>query len=104
MKKLVNAWLKAALLDLKNIEKIIDDEFLTPMVAFHAHQAIEKSLKAILELQQTKIQKIHKLQTLIDLAGIDMSKKMSCYSYWMNSTSTHAIQEIWGFCHMASRH
>jgi len=48
MKKLVNEWLKAALLDLKNIEKIINDEFLTPMVAFHAHQAIEKSLKAII--------------------------------------------------------
>jgi len=75
MKKLVNEWLKAALMDLKSIEKIINDEFLTPMVAFHSHQAIEKSLKAILELQQIKIPKIHKLQTLIDLVGIDLSEK-----------------------------
>ncbi len=66
---------KSSINGFEKCRKIIDDEFLTPMVAFHSHQAIEKSLKTILELQQIKIPKIHKLQTLIDLAGIDLSEK-----------------------------
>ena len=57
-------WLKAALLDLKSIEKIIDDEFLTPIAAFHAQQAIEKSLKAIIEYEKIEISKTHNLKRL----------------------------------------
>ena len=57
-------WLKAALLDLKSIEKIIDDEFLTPIAAFHAQQAVEKSLKAIIEYEKIEISKTHNLRKL----------------------------------------
>ena len=57
-------WLKAALLDLKNIEKIIDDAYLTPIAAFHAQQAIEKSLKAIIEYEKIEISKTHNLKRL----------------------------------------
>ena len=47
---------------------------LTPIVAFHAQQAIEKSLKALLEFKNIKIPKIHKLQTLIASKDIDFEK------------------------------
>ncbi|MCD6374082.1 MAG: HEPN domain-containing protein, partial [Caldisericaceae bacterium] len=54
MKKQTKYWLNLAREDLLVIQKIIDDPTLTNMVAFHAQQAIEKSLKAILEEQEAK--------------------------------------------------
>jgi hypothetical protein len=47
MKRPAEEWLKAANDDLKVIEKIINDETLTNMIAFHSQQAIEKSFKNI---------------------------------------------------------
>ncbi len=63
-------WLSASLDDLKVIERIIDMEGLSHIVAFHAQQSIEKSFKALLELQSKKIPRQHdllKLKSLIDL-------------------------------------
>ena len=40
-------WLKSAYGDIRSIHYIVRDPFLTHMVAFHAQQAIEKSLKFI---------------------------------------------------------
>lgn len=68
--KICMDWLKAAELDLESIKYLIVNEYLTPVVAFHAQQAIEKSLKSLLEFKQIRIPKIHKLQTLVDLAEI----------------------------------
>jgi HEPN domain-containing protein len=65
-------WLKSAYSDLRNIHYIVKDEFLTHMVAFHAQQAIEKSLKAILENEENRIPKVHKLQNLINRVNIDI--------------------------------
>jgi HEPN domain-containing protein len=42
------------------------------MVAFHAQQAIEKSLKAILENEENRIPKVHKLQNLINRVNVDI--------------------------------
>ncbi len=44
----------AARLDLDNIFYIVEVEHLTPVVALHAQQAIEKSLKALLEFNNIK--------------------------------------------------
>ena len=63
--KLPAEWLKAAYADLRVIEHIVDDEFLTHIVAFHAQQTIEKSLKAILEYESKRVPRVHKLQNLI---------------------------------------
>ena len=41
--KMSNEWLKASKIDLDSIEYIIHVEHLTPVVAFHAQQSIEKS-------------------------------------------------------------
>lgn len=68
-------WLKAARLDLESIKYLIVSEYLTPVVAFHAQQAIEKALKSLLEFKRVRIPKIHKLQTLIDLAEISCDEK-----------------------------
>lgn len=64
MASLAQEWLQAAKSDLNVVEKIVDDAMLTHMVAFHAQQAIEKSLKALLEHYGKNVGKIHKLQTL----------------------------------------
>lgn len=61
-------WLKAARLDLDSIPYILHVEHLTPVVAFHAQQSVEKSLKALLEFKGRHIPKTHKLQTLFDIA------------------------------------
>ena len=49
MKEMTKEWLKAAKDDLDVIEKIIEIDHLTNMVAFHAQQAVEKSFNAVLE-------------------------------------------------------
>jgi HEPN domain-containing protein len=49
MGRIAMEWLEAASLDLESIRHIIHDERLTGHVAFHAQQAIEKSLKAVIE-------------------------------------------------------
>jgi len=59
-----NEWLKAAKLDLETARYLVKVEHLTPVVAFHAQQAIEKSFKAIIEDKQDKIPKKHDLLTL----------------------------------------
>ena len=66
MKKQAENWLNTAKDDLILINEIIQNEYLTNMVASHSHQAIEKSIKAILEEKETKVPRIH---NLINLKG-----------------------------------
>ncbi len=67
MKKQSKDWLDAADDDLKVIEKIRDDESLTNMIAFHSQQAIEKSLKSILEEYEAKVPRIHNIIKLKEM-------------------------------------
>ncbi|MEI6057062.1 MAG: HEPN domain-containing protein [Lentisphaerota bacterium] len=73
-----NEWLKAAQLDLENIAYICEIDRLTPVIAFHSQQAVEKSLKALLEYQKVSIPKVHKLQTLLSLINrvLNLDEKM----------------------------
>ncbi len=64
MKKLTEEWLKAAKDDLDVIERIIKDDHLSHIVAFHAQQSLEKLFKAVIEEYGIESQKIHKLVTL----------------------------------------
>lgn len=64
MKMISKEWLKASNDDILIIEQIISIEHLTHMVAFHSQQAIEKSLKALIEEYEIDIPKIHKLVKL----------------------------------------
>ena len=67
MKKVSEEWLKAAGDDLKVMEKIASDEHLTHMVAFHAQQCIEKTLKAVIEEYEIAAVRIHNLERLFEL-------------------------------------
>ena len=66
MKKQTEYWLNAAKDDLILINEIIQNEHLSNMVAFHSQQAIEKSIKAILEEKEAKVPRI---QNIINLNG-----------------------------------
>ena len=64
MKQVTREWLNAAGDDLAAIERLIDNPILTNIVAFHSQQAIEKSLKAVIEEFGIAFIKTHNLQTL----------------------------------------
>lgn len=64
MNKLVNEWLSFANKDLKTVVKLLDDPELTNIVAFHTHQCIEKSFKAVICLKVEDIPRKHNLLKL----------------------------------------
>jgi len=64
MKKQAELWMQYAEDDLQTIKEIIDNENLTKIVAFHAQQCVEKSFKAILELYDLQIPRVHDLRKL----------------------------------------
>jgi HEPN domain-containing protein len=72
------AWLDSALADLKSIEYILEDEFLTHIVAFHGQQCVEKCFKAVLENTRKRVPKEHSTLKLYGLVkqnlheGIDI--------------------------------
>ncbi|WP_034764695.1 HEPN domain-containing protein [Chrysiogenes arsenatis] len=63
-KEIAIEWMKASYADLLVISEIIDNNFLTHMVAFHSQQVIEKSLKAVLEYHNKQTPKKHDLLLL----------------------------------------
>ena len=65
MKQITQEWLKSAESDFKLMDKIIGDADLTSQIAFHAQQAIEKLLKAILEEFEIIYPKTHSLKNLL---------------------------------------
>jgi len=89
MKLLAHEWLKAAQDDLAVISKIINEESLSHMVAFHAQQCIEKSLKALGEERSLELPKIHKLKTLASRVGIDLS------SFENGEDQLHLLDELY---------
>lgn len=89
MKMLAQEWLKAARDDLAVIDKIINEESLAHMVAFHAQQCIEKSLKALGEERSLELPKIHKLKTLASRVGIDLSSFENSEDY------LHLLDELY---------
>lgn len=72
MKDSTKYWLISAEDDLKVIREISSDPDLTNMIAFHAQQCIEKTLKAMIEEKGIFLPKIHDLIKLFDLAGIEI--------------------------------
>jgi len=58
-RELARAWLESAEADLRTMQRLLGDEDLTHVVAFHAQQCVEKSLKALLEFQDRPVPKEH---------------------------------------------
>jgi HEPN domain-containing protein len=67
MKQITQDWLEAASIDIESIGYLLQNERLTGQVAFHAQQAIEKSLKALIEEHGGRVPKIHSLSKLFAL-------------------------------------
>ena len=81
MKNLTKAWLDAAKNDLDVIDRIIGDNHLSHIVAFHAQQGVEKCFKALMEEHRVDVHKVHSLITLYAkvenfLAGEELDRKM----------------------------
>jgi HEPN domain-containing protein len=64
MKKLVDDWIMLAEKDVKTASIIINEEYLTNVVAFHCQQAIEKYFKAYILEHDKPLLKIHDLPKL----------------------------------------
>ena len=73
MNEAVIQWLDGALMDLRNIEKIMDDAFLTPVACFHSQQCVEKALKGVLENCGLDVPKTHDLVRLYALVSENVS-------------------------------
>jgi HEPN domain-containing protein len=67
MKKITDEWLKYAQIDIRTAAEILDDEALTPSVAFHSHQCIEKTFKALLAEYDIIPPKRHNLLELLEI-------------------------------------
>lgn len=65
-------WLRASNDDIKIIIKILDDNDLSHMIAFHSQQSIEKSFKALIEYKNIKVPKQHDLLKLREIIAEDM--------------------------------
>ena len=73
MKLITKEWLRRARDDLDVAKEIIVREHLTNMMAFHSQQAVEKSLKAIIEEFEIGFVKIHNLERLLGMVRKQMS-------------------------------
>lgn len=65
MKKITEDWLKAGDDDLRTVRKLLDDEYLYHIVAFHCQQSVEKYFKAIIEECNLDFIKTHNLENLL---------------------------------------
>ena len=72
MKLITEEWLDRAKEDLDVAAEIIAREHLTNMVAFHSQQAVEKTLKGIVEEFEIGFVKTHNLERLLGI----VTKKM----------------------------
>jgi HEPN domain-containing protein len=61
-------WLRSASFDLKLLEEPERFDGITPLIAFHAQQVVEKCLKAVLEEMGSQIPRTHDLLRLSGLA------------------------------------
>ena len=64
MRDMAQEWIRAAEDDIAAICVMINDDNLTNIIAFHAQQAVEKSLKAIIEARGEAIPRKHDLLLL----------------------------------------
>jgi HEPN domain-containing protein len=69
MKPITEEWLDRAKEDLDVALEIISREHLTNMVAFHSQQAVEKTLKGIIEEFEIGFVKTHNLERLLGVVN-----------------------------------
>jgi len=67
--EIAEKWLKKAFTDLRVAEKLFEIGEEPWVIVFHAHQAVEKALKAYLILHDKHFGKTHNLSRLIDMCS-----------------------------------
>lgn len=77
MKLKTESWLNFAHADFKSAQKLLEENDLARIVTFHCQQAIEKSLKAILEEYDEIIPKTHSLIKLFNLIPDKLKKEFN---------------------------
>lgn len=70
MKQSTQQWLDFAKADLINCERILEDEFLSAIVAFHSQQVVDKCFKALIEEKNLDIPRIHNLVRLYQVVEV----------------------------------
>ncbi len=69
IRSLVAQWLQKADLDYKTVIQLCAEAGFGDIVAFHAQQAVEKYLKALLTRHQVEFPKTHELERLVELVA-----------------------------------
>lgn len=75
----VTAWMEKAVADLEMARKLAEDDRFPDGVAFHAQQATEKAMKALLTKQGIEFSKTHnlaRLQILIDDIDAEIGSRL----------------------------
>ena len=72
MKDSTKNWLNFAKTDLDAAEELLKNENFTNIVSFLSQQSIEKTLKAVLEENNIKIPRTHKIQILYTMLPEDL--------------------------------
>lgn len=84
MKETTKDWFRIAEDDLLSAKKLISEERLANIVAFHCQQCIEKSLTGIIEEKNQPSVKSHDLLRLRDIAGIEFSEQETFFLETIN--------------------
>lgn len=67
LRDLIAEWVRKAEMDCKSVELLIPQSDLGEVVVFHAQQAVEKLLKAMLTRHQIEFPKSHEIRLLLAL-------------------------------------
>ena len=76
MKRVTEAWLHKAGEDLEAVRALRLRPHLTPLIAFHAQQCVEKCLKAVAEERLGKSPRIHDLRRLWEIVADQFSEAL----------------------------
>ena len=88
MKKITEHWLNVAFDDLLAAKQLLTVEGLTNLVAFHAQQCIEKSMKALLEEKALPNVKTHDLLRLYRLLQPEITMADTATLIYLNGLYT----------------
>jgi len=69
MKAITREWLERALDDVEAANALLRHPDLTRLAAFHAQQAVEKSLKAVIEEYNLGVRRTHSLTRLVEMTS-----------------------------------
>jgi hypothetical protein len=67
IRRLVSQWLEKAALDFETVVRLVGEERFRDVAVFHAQQAAEKYLKALLTRHQIEFPKTHVIRHLLTL-------------------------------------